>query len=678
MRASFIIICGLLLLSPLSGSAETLTLSMSQSSYGYYEEISIYAILNEGGLPVASASVTFEVRDSMNSLVLLFVMQTDSNGNATLTFYLPEGSPLGTYLVYASGSSSIGSTSFSVVDDIAPTVSDPSDIVSNATDNPSIIWDVSDAYPDEYSISVNGTVVQSGSWTNGQIKYVMTQSSGIYEVVLTLTDQGGNTASSTVLVTILNDLPPSITLHNDTSVEVGISKTFVWDISNGVSYALYANGSMISFGSASHVEYVAYSETLGTLNLTLTSQAQNGKIAIDQFTVFFIDTRIEQFSVDAISTVSITEEYNFTVNAQDRYSDAYEIWLDSSLFQNGNWNWTSLDVKIGLLSLGIHDITVKVTDRNGNSADTSFQVTVVDPFAPTISESKEITVVWAESNIDLVWDVFDDYPGTYEVLMNGSVMDSGSWTSGTFIYQVPQNRLGTFNYTLVLYDKSLNSAWSSILLVIIPPETDPPIIDGPTELVVHEDALPTLINWTVIEPNPANYSLMVNGSVIAEGTYLSVITYEFTGSRGLYLLMLTVWDRWGYESTASLTVEVLPPISELVPKIEGPPDVVTSSTTYRIIWKATDSDPDTYSIYIDGNPFKNNIVWSSPEISIEVGNLDPGTHNFTLVVRDLAGYTAKDTVYVTLLSPETTEGGASLAMFPIFAAMVILVRRWKR
>ncbi|RMG19614.1 MAG: hypothetical protein D6732_29635 [Methanobacteriota archaeon] len=679
MKIAIILVCGLLILSPLSGSsAESIVLSPSRPSFSYYEGIAVSAILTEGGSPLASADVVFEIRDPQNSLVLLQVVQTDANGNATLTFSLPTGSPLGTYLVYASGPASSGSTSFSVYDDIAPSVSDPSDIVANATDAPTIVWDVNDDYPDQYTVLVNGSEVQSGSWTSGQIVYSVLQTSGTYEVVLTITDKGGNSATSTVLVTILDDLPPSLTLHNDTEVEIGLSETIAWDISGHESYELYANETVVLSGTASHIEYVAYSETLGVLNLTLHARASNGRVAIDQFMVYFVDTRIEQFSIDAPTTVPSTVEYNFSIYAQDRYQDSFQVWLDSILFQSGSWNWSSLTVNFGFLSLGTHDVYVEVKDLNGNSANSSFQVSVVDVVPPSISESKQITVVWAEDSFDLVWDVFDDNPGTYELLLNGTLIESGSWTAGSFTYQAPQNRLGVFNYTLVIYDKSLNWNQSSILLHVIPPETDAPEVIGPTELEVYVDDLPILINWTVNEENPANYTLLINGSVTAEGTYISLISFEFTGERGLYLLELTVRDLWGYETSVDLTLVVRPPIDELIPTIEGPPDVVTSSTSYKIVWIATDSDPDTYSIFIDGTPFKSNIIWSSSEIGVEVGDRASGTYNFTLVVKDLEGHVSQDSVYVTLLLPETTEGSVPISILPVFMAFAVLVRRWKR
>ena len=86
-----------------------------------------------------------------------------------------------------------------------PVVSDAPDISFELGETGNIItWIASDLYPDTYTITVDGSVVRSSSWTsNNAITYnADSLLAGTYTIVIEVTDEVGNSATDTVVVKV--------------------------------------------------------------------------------------------------------------------------------------------------------------------------------------------------------------------------------------------------------------------------------------------------------------------------------------------------------------------------------------------------------------------------------------------------------------------------------------------
>ncbi|MFW9920132.1 MAG: hypothetical protein ACFFED_11060 [Candidatus Thorarchaeota archaeon] len=92
-----------------------------------------------------------------------------------------------------------------LVDDMAPIFVYEPPTVSYAQGDQRIVrnWTVTDDFKDAYTISVDGGLIVSADWTSNTIVFDFAGlSAGTHEVVLVVTDIGGNTASSTVQVVV--------------------------------------------------------------------------------------------------------------------------------------------------------------------------------------------------------------------------------------------------------------------------------------------------------------------------------------------------------------------------------------------------------------------------------------------------------------------------------------------
>ncbi len=85
------------------------------------------------------------------------------------------------------------------------------------------------------------------------------------------------------------------------------------------------------------------------------------------------------------------------------------------------------------------------------------------------------------------------------------------------------------------------------------------------------------------------------------------------------------------------------------PQIDQPPDVEyeVGSTGNSIQWHISGSHPDSYDLFLNGTLIESG-EWEENNFTVDVDGRDAGVYNYTLVVRDITGNTARDTVMVVV------------------------------
>ena len=115
------------------------------------------------------------------------------------------------------------------------------------------------------------------------------------------------------------------------------------------------------------------------------------------------------------------------------------------------------------------------------------------------------------------------------------------------------------------------------------------------------------------------------------------------------------------------------------PEVQGPDDafVVQNATDIELTWVAEDNYPLNIQIFLD-DAEQENQTWIPPTFSMRTGNLDIGTHNFTLIFSDASGNLVRDVVLITVTvsifgGMGTTILLASSILSVIGVVMVILI-----
>ena len=93
-----------------------------------------------------------------------------------------------------------------------------------------------------------------------------------------------------------------------------------------------------------------------------------------------------------------------------------------------------------------------------------------DRTAPTINHPDDLEFVEGSTNQNITWAPTDDNPTTYEVSVNGTVVDSGSWTSGSsIVLELDDFEAGVYDCTITVYDIGSNYAMDSVTVTVTVP-----------------------------------------------------------------------------------------------------------------------------------------------------------------------------------------------------------------
>ena len=107
---------------------------------------------------------------------------------------------------------------------------------------------------------------------------------------------------------------------------------------------------------------------------------------------------------------------------------------------------------------------------SAESAD-NYPIFLPEDVLPTIvgPDDKEFSA--AVATYTLTWDPHDNHPKGYELYLNDSLIESGSWSGGLVEYNITIVEAGTYNYALIVYDASGNFAADTVIVTLEFPTT---------------------------------------------------------------------------------------------------------------------------------------------------------------------------------------------------------------
>ena len=167
-----------------------------------------------------------------------------------------------------------------------------------------------------------------------------------------------------------------------------------------------------------------------------------------------------------------TSGYEITWHPSDIHPKRFWIQKGLSTVEEGDWNGSAITVDIDNQNLtsGVYEFKLTVYDTCSNSISDIIVVTVADTTAPVLNHPADITYVQNETGGVIIWTPTDLFPDTYEVLRNGTVVDSGVWSTTSIVCNVTGLAAGQYNYTIIVYDESGNSATDTVwITVVLPP-----------------------------------------------------------------------------------------------------------------------------------------------------------------------------------------------------------------
>ena len=269
---------------------------------------------------------------------------------------------------------------------------------------------------------------------------------GTHEVTLTASDNNGNTAQGTAIVTVVDDLVPTTVVAQDLTLELDASGTA------SITAAQVDNGSSdnCSVTSLTLDQTEFDCSHLGTNMVTLTVADDNGNTAQKTAMITVVD--------DLVPTIVVAQDLTLELDASGTASTT------AAQVDNGskdNCSVTSLTLsqtEFDCSHLGTNTVTLTVADGSGNMSLATTTVEVIDNLPPVLSSCPtDITTTDPVVFYDLP-EAGDNCSVSSTSLVEG--LESGSrFPSGTTLvtYEVtdPSGNASTCSFRVIVHEKDM-------------------------------------------------------------------------------------------------------------------------------------------------------------------------------------------------------------------------------
>lgn len=316
--------------------------------------------------------------------------------------------------------------------------------------------------------------------------------------------------------------------------------------------------------------------------------------------------------------------------------------------------------------------------------------------APTITVvPTDVEEVQVGTAVVLSWTAVDDDPESWELYdEGGSLLQSGSWTSGQAVSVTINALLGTNEYTMIFYDLEGNAASDTVSITGTEDNVAPVLTQTPTSQTAVEGTELTL-SWVAVDNNPATYTLTDGlGTNLKDGSWSSgqTISYTLTVVKGQTTYTIEFVDTEDLSITHSVVItgdeDTGPSGDEDDPVITSRPSDTTSveGTTLTLSWVATDADPTTFEVEDNlGNTLASGPWTSGQTISVTI-TVNLGVVIYTATFSDGQGNTASDSVTITgepkpsettgqqsTFTASTTQGEVTSGSIPGYEAIYLIL-----
>ena len=164
-----------------------------------------------------------------------------------------------------------------------------------------------------------------------------------------------------------------------------------------------------------------------------------------------------------------TTGHTITWNPSDAFPVSYEVYRDDVFQKSDSWNGSSIIVNVDDLPVGVYYYTLFVFDIGLNSISDTVMITVVDTTSPTIDHPADIDYNEFTTGHSITWSPDDLNPESYIIYLDGVIEDSDDWSSSseTISISVDGHSEGSYNYTIIVFDESGNTASDTVMVIVM-------------------------------------------------------------------------------------------------------------------------------------------------------------------------------------------------------------------
>lgn len=431
---------------------------------------------------------------------------------------------------------------------------------------------------------------------------------GANTVILTVTDNNGNSSTCNATVTVEDNVAPNaicqnITVQLDATGAASISAS---DVNNGSNDACGIASMTINNGNFD-------CSNVGANTVTLTVTDNNGNSSTCTSTV----TVEDNVAPNAICQ-NITVQLDVNGDASISASDVDNGSNDACGIASTTINTSNFDCS----DVGVNAVTLTVTDNNGNSSTCTAMVTVEDNVKPQAICKDIIIQLDANGNASIVANDIN----------NGSNDACGIASLAASKTSFDCSNLGVNNVTLTVTDNNGNS--SSCMAKVTVQDNIAPIISGmPSNITVNaqrNDCDP-IVTWT--PPTASDNCSVVSFTASNQSGEEFVV--------GTHTVSYLATDQSNNSTSGSFTITVVPD-----PLVITSLSATTYSGGYNI--SCNGNSDGSATVIVEGGCLPYAYDWSSGHTSNSASGLQAGT--YTVTITDANGtVTTKD---ITLTEPD--------------------------
>ncbi|MFX1368974.1 MAG: hypothetical protein ACFFAY_10275 [Promethearchaeota archaeon] len=360
--------------------------------------------------------------------------------------------------------------------------------------------------------------------------------------------------------------------------------------------------------------------------------------------------------VDSPEDVSVERDMGYTLDANtsmDIFADTW--WLGNTLLEVDEDGFITTPAP---LPLGDLEFNLYVMDPLGREISANFWLHVEDNLAPQwitppTNQEHEFGTIF-EYDLQAV----DTSGVTYWI----SDTDNFEHLGDGYIVSSSVLPLGEYPLRMNVSDTYGNMA--SALFTITVSDATTPSLDSPQDIIKEYSVTGSILQWTCSDLLPDYFIITRNAVTIESGAWNGTnLEVRLDGlALGAYTFSLFVNDTSGNSAEDGVIVTIADLIT---PTIDHPADIwyLEGSLGNMITWSPDDLFPTEYSVFVNGVEAESE-DWDGSSISYSADGLAVGVHNFTLVVIDINGNSAIDSVQVAVIDwpdglPTTTTASTN-------------------
>ncbi|MHA2425806.1 MAG: right-handed parallel beta-helix repeat-containing protein [Candidatus Thorarchaeota archaeon] len=490
------------------------------------------------------------------------------------------------------------------------------------------------------------TTTPKNNWTSNQFSnyvsgdYLISGAAGV-------NDSSASLLSDSISPTI--DSPDDIVI-NDTDT----NKWVTWHPDDRFpgTYIFYINGTPQSTpiwcNSSISISLDAYAPEVYDLTVR-PYDASSSNAVQDTVRVTVLDTQDPVFtSATADYTIEYGERVWFNITATDdtpAIKRGYEN--EGAPLWNNAWtspltlNWDNV-----FPSVGVHNYTIELIDKAGNSAVATCMVTVEDTTAP---DSPDFPTDFSSETGEIAWVNFtldDSHADSYEIWLDDTLNTSSTFIDDEYVsFKLNYTSPGDHNITLVAWDDYSNTL--RITCIVTYADSTNPIVTGPSDYPFEAGSSST-VTWSWQELDPANYTIYENNTQMAFSTVFSGdIQHSLDHlTPGIWNITIILFDDIGNNDTDIVWVTV---VDTTAPSLSGSTTItVELGQQQQVSWNVNDIDSwdqdGEWYVFVNESELASGI-WDSSIITYDI-TPDIASYNVTVLVIDAYGNRVAFTTWV--------------------------------